>query len=409
MKKIDNQQDKNFIIKGSMKKLAIVTTHPIQYYAPWFKLLANSEIVALKVFYTWEQSKQGTKYDPGFGKKLEWDIPLLEGYDFTFVKNTSEDPGSHHFNGIINPGLIDELTELQPDAILVIGWNFKSHLKCIRYFHKKIPVLFRGDSTLLNERKGIKKILRRIFLQWVYYHIDYALYVGGNNKKYFLAHGVKKNQLVFTPHAIDNNRFAEPDAVYNTRAIEWRRELGIKEDDIVLLFAAKLTPLKNPFILLDIAQKIKSEKLKIVIVGNGKLEDNLKSAAAGDDRVIFISFQNQQQMPIVYRLGDIFILPSKNVLSRGETWGLAVNEAMASGLPVLISSNVGCGDDLVKNNINGLIFNDMSPDVLIIFINKLLNEPSRLKAMGEQSKNIIKDFSFVHIVKAIENLMAAKF
>src|ERR1700722_3761487 len=100
-----------------MKKLAIVTTHPIQYYAPWFKLLAKSKIVLPKVFYTWGQSQQGTNYDPGFGKKVEWDIPLLEGYDHSFVENIAAKPGSHHFNGIVNPGLINEINKWQPDAI----------------------------------------------------------------------------------------------------------------------------------------------------------------------------------------------------------------------------------------------------------------------------------------------------
>ena len=77
-------------------KLAIVTTHPIQYNAPWFRLLAKEPGVEIKVFYTWEQSKNNDKYDPGFGRMVEWDIPLLEGYEYTFVKNTSTSPGSFY-------------------------------------------------------------------------------------------------------------------------------------------------------------------------------------------------------------------------------------------------------------------------------------------------------------------------
>src|SRR5579863_1484472 len=176
-----------------MKKLAIVTSHPIQYNAPWFKLLSQSGKIYVKVFYTWGQSAEGMKYDPGFGKEIEWDIPLLDGYEYTFVKNTSRDPGTHHYKGIINPTLNKEIESWNPDAILVIGWSFNSHLQCMRYFHKKILVLFRGDSTLIDERRGIKKWARRFFLRWVYKHIDFALYVGKENKKYFQAHGVKEN------------------------------------------------------------------------------------------------------------------------------------------------------------------------------------------------------------------------
>src|SRR5687767_11380417 len=97
-----------------IRKLAIITTHPIQYYAPLFKLLNQRGRIAIKVFYTWSQSAKGPNFDPGFGKKIEWDIPLLNGYDYTFVKNTSSKPGTHHFKGIINPTLNAEVEQWQP-------------------------------------------------------------------------------------------------------------------------------------------------------------------------------------------------------------------------------------------------------------------------------------------------------
>ena len=85
-----------------MVKLAIVTTHPIQNYTPIFKLLPQQQDLKICVFYTWgEQSV--SKYDPGFGKAISWDIPLMDGYDFIFEKNTARKPGSHHFMGIQNP------------------------------------------------------------------------------------------------------------------------------------------------------------------------------------------------------------------------------------------------------------------------------------------------------------------
>ena len=92
-----------------MKRLAIITTHPIQYNAPFFKLLAERKTIEIKVFYTWSQSKESVKYDPGFGKNIEWDIPLLEGYNYSFVKNIASNPGSDHFNGIQNPTLLSEI------------------------------------------------------------------------------------------------------------------------------------------------------------------------------------------------------------------------------------------------------------------------------------------------------------
>src|SRR6185369_17198669 len=194
-----------------MARLAVVTTHPIQYNDPWFKLLGGSTSIQIRVFYTWSQTEKGPKFDPGFNRTVEWDIPMLQGYDYVFVKNVSPDPGTHHFKGIINPSLVEEINKWKPDVLLVFGWSFKSHLQCLRYFHKKVPVLFRGDSNLLNEQPGIKKLIRRVFLTWVYRHVDCGLYVGTNNKNYYKRYGLSEEQLVFAPHAIDNERFSKDD------------------------------------------------------------------------------------------------------------------------------------------------------------------------------------------------------
>jgi glycosyltransferase involved in cell wall biosynthesis len=383
-------------------RLAIVTTHPIQYNAPWFKMLSGSGKVEVCVFYTWEQASKGAKYDPDFGRTIEWDIPLLEGYDFRFVKNTATDPGTHHFNGISNPGLVKEIESWQPGAILVFGWSFRSHLRCLRHFHGKIPVLFRGDSTLLDELPGIKTKLRRIFLKWVYRHIDYALYVGSNNRDYFLKHGVGNEQLIFAPHTIDNDRFAGAEAEHSRQANNWRRELGIKDDDLVLLFAGKLEPKKNPFFLLELARSVADPRLKIVLVGNGVLEDQLKKAAATDSRILFLDFQNQQTMPVVYRLCDLFVLPSRGP---GETWGLAVNEAMASGRPVMVSEKAGCAVDLVHPGSNGSIVDPDNIDPAIDFLFRMLADRDSLLTMSKRSGQIIRQYSFETLVDSIERIV----
>jgi len=384
-----------------MKRLAIVSSHPIQYNAPLFRLLAGSDKVRIKVFYTWEQSQQGAKYDPDFGKKIEWDIPLLDGYEYTFVKNIAEDPGSHHFKGLINPTLNKEIGDWKPDAVLVYGWSYHSHLRCMRHFHGKVPVLFRGDSTLLDESPGIRRLIRRFFLKWIYRHADYALYVGTNNKQYFLQHGLREEQLVFAPHAIDIDRFAMPDDVYSRQAKDRRQQLGIQEDDLVLLFAGKLEAKKNPFFLLKLAEQVRDPRLKIVIVGNGALEKEIKQAAAADDRIFFLDFQNQQQMPVIYRMGDIFVLPSRGP---GETWGLGANEAMASGCAILLSDKVGGAVDLVEEDRNGVILGTEDWRKAGEWVERLLSDRERLEKMKEASKRHILHYSYTTIARAIEKI-----
>jgi glycosyltransferase involved in cell wall biosynthesis len=392
-------------MSGLKKRLAIVTSHPIQYNAPWFRMLAGSAVIHPGVFYTWEQSAAGPKYDPDFKAQIQWDIPLLDGYEYHFVKNTSPDPGTHHFRGLVNPTLNAEIAAWRPDAILVYGWSFDSHLKCLRHFHRKVPVLFRGDSTLLDERPGIKRQLRRWFLRWVYGHIDYALFVGARNKEYFLAHGVRERQLVFAPHAIDNSRFEGPDDQYRQQATEWRGRMGIGERDLVLLFAGKLEPKKDPFFVLEIARRIDDPRLKIVFAGTGVLEDELRAAAATDTRVQFAGFQNQGRMPVVYRLGDIYILPSRGP---GETWGLGVNEAMASGCVVLMSERAGGAVDLVEEEVNGIRFDPFSEDGLdrcVYWVRKLLDDHELLGRMKMASRRRIDAFSFQRVTDALLSVL----
>ena len=169
--------------------------------------MSTSKKVCPKIFYTWGETVLQSKFDPGFKKEIEWDIPLLEGYEYEFLKNTAKEKGSHHYKGIVNPGIVKKINEWQPEAILVYGWKFQSHLKVLRHFKNKIPVWFRGDSTMLDERKNLKSFFKNVFLRWLYKNIDIAFYTGSNNKDYFLQNGLKSHQLVKAFHAVDNERF----------------------------------------------------------------------------------------------------------------------------------------------------------------------------------------------------------
>lgn len=393
-----------------MKRLAIILTHPIQYYVPIFKLLAKQ--CDLKVFYTWGEDGIKAKYDPGFGKTITWDLPLLEGYNYELLENIAKQPGSHHGKGIVNPSIIAKLKAFAPNAILVYGYSYHSHFKVMRHFKGEIPVWFRGDSTLLDEKFSLKALLKQIYLRWVYSYVDKAFYVGTQNKAYFKKYGLKENQLIFSPHAVDNERFAENRKI---ESIELREKLGIAENDILILFAGKLEPKKDPDLLLKAFVALTQNNLitsasdfspfqeemlpnqergaiHLLFVGNGVLEEELKQKAkkyfdkssstlknteklefveivspqlSVVNLIHFMDFQNQTKMPAIYQACDIFCLPSQGP---GETWGLAVNEAMAAGKAVIASDKVGCAVDLVHGDKNGIIFKANSIDSLIAAI-----------------------------------------
>jgi glycosyltransferase involved in cell wall biosynthesis len=384
------------------RKLAIVTSHPIQYNAPLFRLLKDRGNVDVKVFYTWGQTKEGMVYDPDFKQTFAWDIPLLEGYEKEFIENISTHPGAGHFSGIKNRSLLIRINEFQPDALLVYGWSFHSHLQVLRHFKGRIKILFRGDSTLLDETVGFsfRKQIRRIFLRWVYRYIDFALYTGEANKAYYLKHGLSATQLVYAPHAVDNDRFYYNNEQLNADALSWRRELGILDDELLFLFAGKLEPKKDPLLLLSAFQSAAKPKSRLLFVGNGILEEELKKTAFNNAAVLFLDFQNQLQMPLVYRLSNVFVLPSKGP---GETWGLSVNEAMACGKPVIVSNKCGCAVDLITDN--GFVFSAGNEQELSAILNNYINSPEIITTQSIASLNKIRHFSFEHIVNAIEKLV----
>lgn len=378
---------------GNVKRIAIIATHPVQYYAPVFRLLAKH--LQVKVFYT-AGDQFLSKYDHGFKKNIEWDIPLLEDYEYQFLTNTAKDKGSHHFKGIVNLDAIAQIKKFEPDAVLIYGWAYASHLKILRHFKGKTPVYFRGDSTLLDQTPNFKNLLRSLLLTWVYSHIDVAFYVGTANKNYFKKYGLKDSQLIFAPHAIDNQRFSAPREV---EAVSIRTQFQIPLTDILILFAGKLEPKKNPELLLNAFHNLGKNNVHLLFVGNGVLEDSLKftAQALGLKNVHFMDFQNQTQMPVVYQACDLFCLPSQGP---GETWGLAVNEAMAAGKAVLVSDKVGCTFDLVTKETGG-IFNSGDIEDFKQKIIALTTDKNALKEMGQNAFNLIQNWSFEKQVKAI--------
>ena len=378
------------------QQLAIVTSHPIQYYAPLFRGLARRDALDIHVFYGWKGATESA-YDPGFEEDLEWDISLLNGYDYTFVPNVSSDPGSHHFRGLVNPDLIPEVETWKPDALLLFGWAYQSHLNALLHFSGNVPIFFRGDSTLLDEKGGPRTWLRRVFLRWIYRHVDVALYVGRNNRAYFEAHGLSDDQLAWAPHAVENRRYEDaPEA--DREARQWRRELGISNDAVIFLFAGKFEGKKAPDILLDAFLGSDRDDVHLALVGSGPMEDELRGRAEGNAHVHFLGFQNQSRMPVVYRLGDVFVLPSRGP---GETWGLAVNEAMACGRPVVVSDRVGCAPDLVDQE-TGFVVPADDAGALRHRLDILADDEALRRRMGCRAQIRIEDWSIPRAAKHIE-------
>ena len=333
---------------ASRKRICFVVSHPIQYTVPLYQRLARRHDIAIKVFFTWHAGGKAIE-DRGFGQAIAWDIPLSEGYEFELVPNVASDPGTHKFLGLRNPMLLERVMSWQPDVVHINGWAWLSHLQLLHALNRRaVPTLFFGDSHLLDgNTHGPRWWIKSAVLRRVYSWPTACLYAGSANRAYFEIFGVPPQRLYPCPHAIDVNRFAEPAAQREEQAARWRSELGIAADRKVLLYAGKFEPKKRPTDLMRAFARLPDPSLMLVMVGSGELQAEIDAIAAADPaRFRILPFQNQSRMPVVYRLGDVFVLPS----GFGESWGLAVNEALACGRPVIVSDRVGCAADVVDTS-----------------------------------------------------------
>lgn len=386
----------------TLPRLAIVTSHPIQYNAPWFRHVAARPDLRVQVFYLWDYGIK-PRFDPGFQQTIQWDIPLLSGYPHCFVPNKSRRPGTSDFLGLWNPSIVQAIEAFKPSAILMLGYNFAS---CIYLVLRAgaIPLIFRGDSHRLLRQPGLGELVRRKLISVLFRQFSAFLHVGQANFDYFRYHGVPESKLFRAPHCVDNDRFFSAAASAAADAVEWKTRLGIPREDAVILFAGKLESKKRPLDLLSAFAEAQLSDTSLLFVGSGHLEQDIKAAAHGNPKIFFAPFQNQSLMPRTYAAGDLFVLPS---FGKSETWGLAVNEAMCMGRPVIVSDHVGCARDLVVPYENGLIFPAGDVHALAQCLRDALSDRSRLRGWGERSREMIEEYSYAQATSGLLEAMHA--
>lgn len=383
-------------------RLAVVLSHPVQYYSPWFQWLAARRAVELRVFYLWEFGVTAQR-DPQFDRTVQWDIDLLSGYDSEFVPNVSRDPGTHRFNGLDNPTLPARLAAWRPDALLLFGYNWRSHLRALWWARRQgVPVILRGDSHLLG--RGAPALPRRALLGLLFRQFAAFATVGLANRDYYRAFGVPERKLFFAPHAVDSARFNPGDAATRLAAARLRHELGL-DGRRVVLFAGKFHERKQPVELLRAFHRVGARGEALVFVGDGPERAALEELARHrprDREVRFLPFANQSEMPSRYLVGDIFALPSRG---HYETWGLAVNEAMHLGLPCLVSDLVGCQRDLVTPGDTGWVFSAQNSAALDETLRDALHaHPDAIGRLGANARERVSHYTYE---QATAGLLAA--
>ena len=374
-------------------RLAVVNSHPIQYFAPLYAYLNRDTILNVTALYCSDFSLRGA-IDPGFKQEVTWDVDLLKGYQSIFLGQQAKRRTPGGFWSLVCPQVWREIRSGQYDAVLLHGYNYAVNvLALLAAKVQGIPVFMRSETHLGLRRSGWKRWVRDAVLSIVYRLVDGFLAIGTANRAYYRALGVPDERIFDVPYTVDNERFVSAAALSPAQRFEARKTYCLPADRPIVLYASKFMRRKHPDDVIRAMAILRDRHhaATLFMVGTGEMEQELRDLAKelSLEDVVFGGFINQTELPRVFSVSDIFVLPAEN-----EPWGLIVNEAMCAGIPIVISQEVGCVPDLVKDGENG--YHTVTADVgsLATAIEKLLTDGDRRRRMGASSLNLIKNWSY---------------
>jgi glycosyltransferase involved in cell wall biosynthesis len=337
---------------------------------------------------------------------VKWDIDLLTGYDVRFIKGAGLRKEPEGFFSIIAPQIWREVSRGDFDALVVHGHTPAATLIAVAAARwSRLPVFVRGETHLGLSRSSLKRLARRPLLRLFYRRLSGALAIGSANAAFYRAMGLPEERIFSMPYTVDNARFTEGSRLSDVQRKKVRAELGVADADPIVLYAAKLQVRKHPDDLLRAAARLKGRGIRfhVVMVGSGEMAAELVNLATRLrlENVHFHGFANQSVLPQIYGAADVFVLPSEN-----EPWGLAVNEAMCAGLPIVASAEVGCVADLVQPHVNGQTLTAGDVEGLANALHPILVDMDIRQRMGAASRAIISRWSYAECAAGLEAALA---
>ncbi len=336
-------------------RIAILDSHPIQYNAPWFRELSRR--CELTVLFAHRASSE-EQARAGYGVAFDWDVDLTSGYRHRFLHNTSAEPSVSRFGGCDTPEIapiIGRRGAAAFDAVIVTGWFLKTYWQAVVSCKRAgVPVLVRGDSQLTTPRSRALRFAKDALYPPLLRAFDGFLSVGARNRAYLVHYRVPSERIFAVPHVVDTERFATASRLTDEERTALRARMSASASDRVLLSVGRLVEMKRPLDLVEAVARLPDKaRWVLAFAGAGPLAPSIEARARElSVRLAMLGFVNQAELPRLYGASDLLGLPS----SAGETWGLVVNEAMASGLPAVVSDAAGCAPDLIDAGRTGLSF-----------------------------------------------------
>lgn len=380
-----------------MKRLAIVASHVIQYQDPFFRLLAREPGIDLTVIYCSSAGAE-TYRDEDMKTTLRWDIDLLQGYRHITLRNFGFGDG---YTRLINPGIVPAIARGRYDAVIfMLGWGSISALLGIAACRiSQTPFYLYGDSSFPPPATTFRARVRAAFIRAVFRLASGFMTSGVLNAQYYRHYGGDPKTFFLLPWAVDNERFETASRFAPGERDELRARYGIGRDRVVFLFSAKLVARKDPLTLLRAYRRMQHrDRAAIVFMGDGELRPQLEQPPS--DGVHLIGFINQADIPKHYAMCDVFVLPSLY-----EPRGAVINEAMACGLPVIVTDRCGSIGDVVLEGDNAFIYPAGDADALARDMDLLTADDALRGRMARRSREIIATWDFALGVEGVKAML----
>lgn len=369
-------------------RIAIIVSHPIQYFVPWYRALARIPGVALKVLFC---SKMGaeTYYDRDFGTEVKWDIPLLDGYESEFLA-TRKDIRHLTFWATDNPNVGEALERFRPTVVVTHGYAHRTMWRAVNWCNRnRIPVMLSSDSNATAKRALWKRAAKAIIVGHLYRHLDGAFSCGDNNRMYHLQYGIPEERVFPGTLPVDCVGLVASVGESTAARREIRKLHGIPEEAFVVAYAGKLTELKCPSHLLEAIRRCTRQGIEVwgLLVGEGAERPMLEAMIAEHKlkTIVLAGFINQSTIGKYYAASEVVTL-----MSRFEPKGLIVPEAGCFGCPAILSDRVGCigPTDSARPGENALVYPWSDIDALTNCIVKLYKDQSLYRTMSNAAVRI---------------------
>jgi len=361
------------------RRLVLITEIIAPYRIPVLNALAQTQDIDLEVIFLSET-------DPSL---RQWNI-YKDEIRFRYQVLPSFRCRIGKFNVLLNRGLAGALAKTDPNVVLCGGYNYVAAWQALLWAqNQRVPFLLWLESTAADQRRNFALIesLKRYFVA----HCRGFVVPGKASAEYLGKLQVSSQAIFRAPNAIDNAFFFDQADCARKDAAALRHKLALPNR--YFLFVGRLVLAKGVFDLLEAYAKLDASvrrTLGLVFVGGGPSEAEARRRASkiSDGQICFAGFVQKDALAPYYALADALVFPTHS-----DTWGFAVNEAMACRLPVIASSVAGCVADLVEDGWNGRVVPPRCPAAWAEVMTEFAKSGEQLRPMGEHGRQRIREYS----------------